>query len=130
MSRTLYLSWCSFIIIIGEICMSSCGTQGYFTNPFMYLVVITDTCSTLRSLADESMGFPSMFLNPYSIFTAWINAAGFFFNLHVSFTMGGNWRRVTAMMMKMIRGQMMRVRDHTCNTEILQYNTYTNIIYI
>lgn len=38
-----------------------------------------------------------------------------FENLHVSFTMGGNWVRVTAMMMKMIKGQMIRVKDQSCS---------------
>lgn len=38
-----------------------------------------------------------------------------FFNLHVSAVMGGNWVRVTAMMMKMIKGQMIRVKDQSCS---------------
>lgn len=37
-------------------------------------------------------------------------------DLHVCLTIGGNWWRVTATMMKMMRGQPNRVRVHSCNT--------------
>lgn len=38
-------------------------------------------------------------------------------NSHVSLRTGGKLERVTAMMMKMIKGQMMRVSDHSCQKE-------------
>lgn len=37
------------------------------------------------------------------------------FHLHGSLSSDGNWFRVTAMMMKMMSGQMIRVRDHSYN---------------
>lgn len=37
-----------------------------------------------------------------------------FFNLHVSLTTAGKLVRVTATRMKMIKGQMIRVRDQSC----------------
>lgn len=37
-------------------------------------------------------------------------------DLHGSLTIGGNWWRVTAIMMKMTRGQANRVRVHSYHT--------------
>lgn len=39
---------------------------------------------------------------------------GFFLHSHVSVRTGGKLVRVTAMMMKMIKGQVIRVSDHSC----------------